>query len=244
MNKNIISFLVIVLLLLSACNNKENTITSFKYPKSKIWAHNANDTLVAQTKEDLFNGLEIDLVYSEYQDLLFVGHDLWDTIKDITFDKWLSSLKKTENKCYWLDVKNINIENAEKITTHILDATEKFKIKNKVIIESPDHNALQNVKNAGLAVLLWVDNFSSWENKDTVLWKKIVTDKINILKPDAISCFYHMYPLLSDSFPEMNVHYWNTPIYEINSNIELTKELCRVPNVKVVLVDYDEPIKY
>jgi hypothetical protein len=53
-----------------------------------------------------------------------------------------------------------------------------------------------------------------------------------------------MHPLLDAAFPNENILYWHLPENETPEGIALTRELCRTPNVKVVLVDYDEPISY
>ena len=68
-----------------------------------------------------------------------------------------------------------------------------------------------------------------------------IRKQIDVLHPDAISCEYTMFPLLCDSFPEQNVHFWDTPKDYTPENVEFTKKICDRPNVKVVLVDYPTP---
>ena len=47
-----------------------------------------------------------------------------------------------------------------------------------------------------------------------------------------------MFPLLCDTFPEQNIHFWDTPKDYTPENVEFTKKLCENESVKVVLVDY------
>jgi hypothetical protein len=221
-------------------NNEEEQIPIID-TKTKIWAHRVNDTLSAQIKEGLFDGLEIDLFYSEFQSVLFLAHDIEDTLKNLSFETWLSSLKNPKDSNYWLDLKNLNINNAEKIATHILHVANNYGIKNNIIAESSAPRSLLILKNLGIDVLLWMDNIYWWDNKDTARWVESVTKKINILGTNSVSGDYLIYPLLSDSFPNLNIYYWNTPINNPTLNMERTIEMCRLPNVKVVLVDYDTP---
>lgn len=231
---------VFLLFTIAACSLKDNEIRTenFDYPDSKVWAHQANDTADAKYKKELFAGLEVDLYYSEYQKIIYVGHEAWDTINELTFDTWLHVLPSPEKTYYWLDIKNLTINNAKEIAEQVVSLTEKYAITRNVMVEHTDWEALQIVKNKGLAVILWVDNLYWWDKKDTIRWYEMTKEKIKSLQPHAISCEYRMYPLLTQSFPSLNVHFWNTPIEDSISNRELTRKMCMDTSVKVVLVDY------
>ncbi len=103
------------------------------------------------------------------------------------------------------------------------------------------------VKNFNYATILWVDNIFYWNNRtkaDSISVCKIIRNKINELHPDAISSEFTAYPMLCDSFPEQNIHFWDTPKELNEENAEHTRMLCRNKSVKVILVDYPEPIDY
>lgn len=74
--------------------------------------------------------------------------------------------------------------------------------------------------------------------KDTIFVMNKIRSQIEELHPDAISCEYTMFPLLCDTFPEQNIHFWDTPKDYTPENVEFTKKLCENESVKVVLVDY------
>lgn len=232
--------------LMIGCHQKKSPIdTFFNYPDSKIWAHQANDTTVAQTKEKLFAGLEVDLIFSDYQNTLFVGHDKYDTIRNNTFEMWLASLDAPQNIRFWLDIKNLSIENARIVAQQVSDLASKYEIKENIFIEHTNPQALKIVKEADIAIIFWVDNiYYWWDNRDTTFWANKVKKEVNDLKPDAISGEQNIHPLLADTFPDMNIHYWNTPMKNYEKNVQRTKDLCKYSNVKVVLVDYDEPVEY
>lgn len=95
--------------------------------------------------------------------------------------------------------------------------------------------------------MLWVENLYWWKDRtkdDTIKVMNMIRSQIKELQPDAISCEYRMFPLLCDTFPEQNIHFWDTPKKNTPENVEFTKKLCENESVKVVLVDYDKPIDY
>ena len=116
------------------------------------------------------------------------------------------------------------------------------------MIESQDVEALKYAKNSGFFVILWVDNLHYWRephsHHDSVSICHTIRYKINKLHPDAISSEFTAYPMLCDSFPEENIHFWDTPRDFTEENIRHTQMLCREKSVKVVLVDYPQPIDY
>lgn len=250
---NIGCILLIMVALFTCCEKEDPVITNkpsnskstFNYPQSKLWAHRANDTVVAQTKKQFFDGLEVDVMYSAEDNELYIGHDEWDGMYKLTLEEWFAALPEPEKTCYWIDMKNLDNNNAEIISNKIIDITERFHIKDKVMVEHTNWTALKTVKDKGLYVILWVYNMY-WNDGhiDTTTWKNNIKQQIEFLKPDALSCEYRMFPLLPESFPEQNIHFWHTPAELNDANAELTRRLCRNESVKVVLVDYDEPIEY
>lgn len=254
MKRNLLSIsclLMIMAVLFICCEKKEpatnesSTKKTFKYPASKLWAHRANDTAIAQTKKQVFDGLEVDVMYSAEDNELYIGHDEWDGMYKLTLEEWFAALPEPQKTCYWIDMKNLDTDNAEIIGSKILGITEKFKITDNVMVENTDCAALKIVKEKGLHVILWVYNMYWNDNHiDTATWQKNTKEQIDILEPDALSCEYRMYPLLPESFPEQNIHFWHTPAELNDANAELTRTLCRNKSVKVVLVDYNEPIDY
>ena len=140
---------------------------------------------------------------------------------------------------------NSNLSEEEKIKRGI---GSQNKAKVLVMVESQDIEALKYAKQYGYHVILWVDNLYYWRephtHNDSVSICRTISNKINKLHPDAISSEFTAYPMICDSFPEENIHFWDTPKDFTKENIEHTKMLCREKNVKVVLVDYPQPIDY
>ncbi len=215
-----------------------------QYYSSKFWAHKANSIEVAQQRKQLFKGMELDLVYSSYQNELFVGHEFYDTLKGLTFSQWMAALDNPTTNHFWLDVKNLDTTNAEAISNLILNVTQPYHITDQVLVENPSHEALKTVKAKGLPVLLWVDNLYWWDNKDTAYWRQLTEQHIQELHPNGLSCEYVLHPLLTESFPDENIYYWHTPCDKTPENVAFDKKLAKEKNIKVILVDYDEPVEF
>ena len=242
MKRLLFNLFIICLLIVASCN-KPNEKSFYVYPQSKIWFHGANDTIVAQQKSLLFSGLELDVNYSEFQDELFIGHELYDTINRITLRQWFDALDAPQNNHYWVDMKNLTPTNALAISNIIGSIANDFGVAEQLLVEHTDENALKVLKDNGLHVILWVEN-TYWTHTPDKDWKRSTQRQIDLLHPDALSCEYRMYPLLTQSFPKQNIHFWDTPKQPTEENIVFTRTLCRESNVKVVLVDYPEPIEY
>ncbi|MBR3413046.1 MAG: hypothetical protein IKG81_10210 [Bacteroidales bacterium] len=231
----------LVVLSISGCTKRTNFYRPIgEYPDSKIWAHGVSWVWSGREAEAHFEGMEVDLNYSEYQDQLFMGHELYDTIRGLTFEAWLDSLYHPDSNYYWLDMKNLTPENASRISHHILLAARRHNIKQHVMVESEDLRALQIVKDSGLRVIFWVEN-NWWTGSSNKHWANKLRQQIDSLHPDALSGDYHMFPLLADSFPTENIHIWDTPREYNDSNVAHSRLIAQHPSVRVVLVDYPEP---
>lgn len=227
---------------------QEKEQAEFSYPSSKIWKHGVYSKFDAAKYEYVFDGLEVDIVFSTEKDNLFIGRVEEDANKNESFDDWLAMLENPAKLKYWIDFKNLSAVNCEKALASLDKLASKYGIKNNMMVESQDVEALKYAKISGFYVILWVDNLHYWRGphtkNDSISICKIIRNKINKLHPDAISSEFTAYPMLCDSFPEENIHFWDTPKDFTEENIQHTQMMCREKSVKVVLVDYPQPIAY
>ena len=246
------SYLIVFsfIFLVISCKPPENESSNFKtndfsFSSNKIWAHRVNTFEEAEKKHSLFDGMEIDLIYSSFINNLYVAHDDSDTLRNILLEEWLKHIPNPEKNWYWLDMKNLNKKNAEAIAALLVDLLDRYGIQNKTICESKNLKALAVLKNNNIAVSYWVTYDATFRKfTGNTLWKKRIERKIARLNPNALSCFARMHPLLDASFPNKNILYWHFSNEKTTDNDEIIRKLCRSPNVKVVLIDYDEPISY
>ena len=243
-------FLLGLIFFAASCNSTKNETPEiepdkFSFSPHKIWAHRVNTFEEVEKKHHLFEGMEVDLIYSKSINEFYIAHDEIDTINGIMLDEWIERIPNPEKNWYWLDLKNLDKENAVEIAQLLVSKLNKYGILHKVICENRNVKALALLKSAGLAVSYWVSSDVTFRKIfGNAIWKKIVKKKIAYLKPDALSSFYWMHPLLNTAFPNENILYWHTSDDEIPASVDFTRELCNISNVKVVLVDYDFPIEY
>lgn len=237
--KNLLIFSLIIISLFSCGNEGDNN--DFQYPDSKVWKHHVNSIEELKDAKENFDGVEIDIFYVPEKNDIFVGHSYADSVNNLLFNDLLSSLGKARKMCYWLDFKYLNADNAEQAITALNIIADKYRIKDKLFIESWSPKALSVAKNNGFHTMLWVTSLSykKYEtHEDTVNLLNNIRHNINNLKPDAISCVSAMFPILCDSFPEQTIHFWDTPKKYTPENVEFTRKICQRENVKIVLVDY------
>lgn len=236
-----VSLIILVISFVFHCCTKVNS--PYHYPESKMWAHKVNDTAMAKDKSRKFVGLEVDAIYSEYQDKIFVGHNTEDTANNLTLETWFNYVDNPPKKHFWIDLKNLDRNNAKTIAKKIVGIMNQHNMSDNVFVESTDIKALKKIKDSGIRVIFWTENLI-WNNLDTASWIEHTKKHIEELKPDAISEESGMFELITGCFPEQNIHLWQTPTNTNGTDTATLKELCGNKSVKVILIDNEEPIKY
>lgn len=216
---------------------------NFVYPSSKIWYHGANNPTLAAEKSQKFEGLEFDINYSSSTGNLYVCHNIEDTIKGITMEQLFEALPDPASNWYWIDFKNLSAIWADEAIEKIDSIVQKCGVKDHVWIEYFNTLDVQTIKNHGFQTILTVENLYG-QSYGEYMWYYYLLGKITEVQPSAIGCDYTMAELLSRYFPNREIFLWHSTVYYTDEYAEKTRQLCRIPSVKVVLVDYDEPITY
>lgn len=211
--------------------------------KKKIWAHRVNSPEVANQKIKYFPGIEVDLVFDKATGEVFVSHDINISNTKLTFRQYLQQVRKPGSVHYWLDVKNL-YDNTDAICDTILQLADYYGFDGKFFVESWDVWALEKAKSKGISTSLWVENIFDFPERDTLKWVEKVRKSVELCNPDALSAEYRMRPFINEYFPEISVNLWQTPAEFNDENVMITREICRDPHVKVLLVDYDKPVSY
>ena len=234
--------LVVLLWLCFGHGVSQDLSGTWQLPRNKVWAHRVNDIATAQAKENAFGGMEVDIIYSQFQNQLLVCHDTQDTLNGLTLEQWFAALQNPSEHGYWLDVKDLNYQSADTVSSMIRDILTRYNVVNLAFVESWDPWVLQKVKRHHLHTSLWVDSFQ-WSDLDTTAWVAKVNQLADIAQPDALSCEFGMFGALTEFFPQKNIFLWHTPAKLNLENVKLTLKLCQHPSVKIVLVDYNPPKK-
>lgn len=206
---------------------------------NKIWAHRVNSLEKLNSALGYFNGIELDLVYNIDKDLLDVNHPPTKSI-GLDFNEYLNTVKKDDFPYIWLDIKNINENNAPAILKRLLLL---FNSKNyplhKILIESRKADQLNMFKKEGFKVTFYLP--PNLYKKDSLsLYQSILEIKKTIkAQPNiAISTSIKDYDIIKKEFPNKAKYIWAIvrPIHF--QHFEIRKVL-KDKSVKVVLQNYN-----
>lgn len=148
---------------------------------NSIWKHAAyknnfdiNFKNVKSSIDDGYCGIELDIIYDENENIIYVSHNKIDSNerkKSLSLN-FLGEIVRNENVYIWLDWKNTKISNLAKGLEIIEDSMKEYLSKENslIFIETPyiAHNEILELlnKNTQIAVLNWM-SYSSEKNNLT-----------------------------------------------------------------------------
>jgi hypothetical protein len=106
----------------------------------RLWPHRVNSLqrLAYLLKE--FRGFECDIIFDPATGSLDIAHDPDERIR-LRFDDYLA-LAGTENKLFWMDVKNLTPQNAAVFCQRLQVLDQRYALRDRVIVESVDTAAV------------------------------------------------------------------------------------------------------
>lgn len=221
----------------------ESQLDKIKYPNSKIWYHGANTIEKAIEKSKKFAGIELDVNFDRNSNNLYVCHNIEDTIIGLTIEEWFDALPEPSSNYFWIDFKNLHIDYVHLACEKILYIINKYNLKNRIWIEFYNIPELEVVKQHGIYTILTVEN-SDFQSYNLFIWQYFLLGKISQLKPEAIGCDHTMFNNLTNFFSDYHIFLWHSTLIYTDEYASRTRTMCQHPAVKVVLVDYEEPISY
>ncbi|GAA4234081.1 hypothetical protein GCM10022291_12680 [Postechiella marina] len=232
--KLLFSFLL-VLVVYTFCPYKLDFLGHY----NKVWAHRANSIEKLNSALNYYGGVELDLVYNTENNFFDVNHPPSKS-HDLKFETYIQGLKKPERlKGIWLDIKNLNKENASAILYKIIKILDSKNIKyQSVLIETRYPEALPIFTKMGFKTSYYLP-YKLYQKNDKEL--KNTVFKINqILKNQpniAISSSYKDYTIMHQYFPDTPKYFWDL-VWPINIDFLLTRRILKDKTVKIVLVHY------
>lgn len=205
----------------------------------KIWAHRTNSVEKLNSALSYFNGVELDLVYIEDHDFFDVYHAPSKSY-NLKFEDCINSIENIDDlKGIWLDIKNLNSENSEKILLKLLKILDARNIPHQnVLIETRFPEALPIFTKSGFKSCYYLPYFLYKKNNvelnsDISNIKNVLANQPNI----AISSSHKDYDILREHFPNTPKYIWDL-VWPVNIDFLLTRRLLKDDAVKVVLVHY------
>ncbi|MGB0390517.1 MAG: phosphoethanolamine transferase [Salibacteraceae bacterium] len=198
-------------------------------------------------------GFECDVVVSNNDEgvvELEIGHDpiggmSGNTLEDILLWDPQNTMKKI-----WLDFKNLNESNADKVLARLNELEKKFDLKNRLIVESTSKSGvLKEFRNEGFhtSYYLPTEAFLNGSNNEKTDLARRIADQIKNQNMSAISFDYkllpdvvnYLEPLISN---EIVYHTWDTSKnwneWNLLPALKQT-EYYQNPRVKTILIRYN-----
>lgn len=123
----------------------------------KFWVHRMNNPESVSNEEltKAYKGIEIDIIFFSDENQFDVNHDSKGFVEN-SLDSYLAKLHNKTSKI-WLDLKNLDSNNAEKSMLTLNELLRKHQIdKSRVIVESGNYQALGLYKQGGFYTSYYV----------------------------------------------------------------------------------------
>lgn len=235
--RSILWFLGTFLLLLLVYSYSPYKI-EFKGSYDKIWAHRTNSSYKLNSALNYFKGVELDLVYNELTNTFDVNHPPSKSV-NLNFIDLIANIKQEQQPYIWLDIKNLNSNNAFLILKKLQTIFGEFNFKyDKILIETRYPEALPIFTEKGFLTSYYLPYRlykKSEQELDVELNKirTIVKEQPNI----GISSSHKDYDIINKYFPDRIKYIWAL-VWPINIDFFIIKKVLNDPQVHVVLVNY------
>ncbi len=234
-------FRILLLILLIGCRKDSDeffTTSVFYDSNNKLWAHRVNTAKEAIVLFKEFSGVEIDLRFINGCNRFETGHD---ASIGLNLTDYLDSIPYCNRHYYWLDFKNLQRDNVVDALSVLQNIANKYKIKEKIIVESKEPELLYHFKQSGFFTSYWVADVS-----DVLLpyfaeqeLRKEIEENIKKYPFSILSSSYEMVPFLNKYFNNHYFHIWTNGLSSESDKAEI-KELAKDDNIKIILVDYKQ----
>ena len=205
---------------------------------SKLWYHRANTIDIAIEALKEYPGIEIDVVFESDQDIYFVQHDINHPNQGVSLDFFFRGIYNSKDHYYWIDFKNLNETNAAAALHRMEYLIRKYQVDDKLIVESPNAEALGIFARAGVYTSFWAPPATHPEyNEDISNALAVIEHGLKEYGFNALSGDYTNYKFLNKYFPDSNIHIWTNGL-KTEKDKKIIKELALKDNIKIILVDY------
>ena len=202
----------------------------------KIWVHRVNSLARLDEVQGIFKGLELDLVFENGK--LDVRHPP-DSSIHLSLHKFLSHVQHPSQHYFWLDIKNLTLENVEKVKSRLDYLTKKFNLKENIIVETTHPKTIPTLNINNYFTLYYLPDLVRLKPHELDQVQKNITT----YRPTAISQSIENYYLMDEKFKIQNKLIWalNVDWTNQNNHSRIEALLKKDKTIKVCLVNYKTP---
>ena len=178
---------------------------------SKVWLHRANDIAKAQYFQDKYAGLEVDVHFVDTLGSFVVQHDFGANSK-LRLEEWFASLDNRSKLGFWIDFKNLNVDNMEASAKEMARLRETYDLKGMIIVESSNARCLKAFDDLNFHTSYYIPFFYPEEESQEKIQEITakIRDNIETYGLKTISGYFFQYQYMKDSFPDV----WKLIWYE------------------------------
>lgn len=191
-------------------SSPQNSNTLINSNKQWVKAVNTNELLDKISPAS--SGIECDVYFNDEKNIFEIHHDP-EVPAEFTLDKLLEEYRKKELQAsIWIDFKNLDDSNAKQSLTVLSDLRSKFKLTNKILVESVRADLLGRFSNSGFYTSYYIPLFNPYliSEDEIKQWVDRISAVIKRSKVSAISGYYFQYPFLHHYFPSYPILSWAT----------------------------------
>jgi hypothetical protein len=228
---------ILLLLLVTACS--KDVVDPVPETRSlQVWLHRVNTISRAQHFQDIYSGFELDVHFDTSVKTFIVKHNFTDT-STLTFSYWLSSINHPERLGYWLDFKNLSLENRYAALTELVRIRQAYGLKeHTIVVESDNPPALPPFDTLNFRISYYIPYFnpSVLTLDEAQTYYENINERVTENGISTISGYSIQHSFMQLWFPGMNKLLWYLDSYDTaikDSVITLTR---KDQTVEVLLV--------
>jgi hypothetical protein len=178
--------------------------------KDKNWKKGVNTKEQMNKLDPDDAGFECDVYFDTTSGSFDVHHDPDKTIGYSLDNLFQFYQQKKMQAGIWLDVKNLDDSNAASVLQSLIELRNKYKLQNKILVESGMANLLTAFSDSGFFTAYYTPFFNPYKmNKDELnLMADSMASVVSKSKINALSGYYFQCSFLSHYFPQYPVLTW------------------------------------
>lgn len=210
----------------------------YDFPDNKLWKHRVNTAAEAIEAFKEFKGIELDVHFISGLNEFQTGHDF---PSGISLEAYLDSIPHRSDYYYWIDFKNLNIDNCIASLDKMKSIISKYNLQNKFIVENGNPELLAYFKVSNIFTSLWIPDIS--ETLITSVAENQLYNDLELILSEyqfnAISAHYNMMPFMEQYLRNYNCHIWTNGLIT-ETDKDKIRNFASKSNIKVILVDFSE----
>jgi heptose-I-phosphate ethanolaminephosphotransferase len=227
-------------------NEEIITLPIIKHPtknniefSSKVWCHRVNDKKRLNEAKVYCTGFEIDVVY-QTEGLFDVKHPPAERI-GLRLKQLIKSTLQPSKYNYWLDFKNLTIQNSSDASNQLLLLSKEFNCTENIIVESACIECLPHFDSLGFKTAYYLPFLHDMNEKDLASSLAKIELELSKVSPRVLSPDRDGYALIKKHFPNCNFISWDLQTEVTDSEVFGNSKfwVSSEEQLKILLVRFD-----